>query len=367
MGALATTSASARTVSYTQPLAHTLDSLDNEITISAFLTGFLGTATDFLGANITATVLDVDNLNVDITVNSNMAITEIIIYFLVVDHDGLALASWTFVQTTLGKSSYGTQYTYFTPVGSSFFDDNYIAGLASFSLRNNYHFNLTISNITFSTTTPSKYDEVSFFSIYIRLCESPTTYYNKDDGLCYASCPGGTYPVTVDQICEVCDYTCNTCSSGTSCDTCVTNRVVDAGTGLCECIDYYYEHNKVCIACHYSCLTCQYSGQYFDCLSCDPNMLRSLSGGASPSTCDCDAGYEDVGVVLCEDICGDGDMYVDGCDDGGTVSGDGCSSNCQVENYYFCTPNISDSGTVPTNGPSACYYIGNVTISISRI
>jgi len=45
----------------------------------------------------------------------------------------------------------------------------------------------------------------------------------------------------------------------------------------------------------------------------------------------------------CTQICGDGKFFnitsnysIDGCDDGNTVSGDGCSSACLVEHGYQC-------------------------------
>lgn len=45
---------------------------------------------------------------------------------------------------------------------------------------------------------------------------------------------------------------------------------------------------------------------------------------------------------MCYSICGD-DIVAsnEGCDDGNTVSGDGCSSACKVELGYNCTGNPS--------------------------
>lgn len=38
----------------------------------------------------------------------------------------------------------------------------------------------------------------------------------------------------------------------------------------------------------------------------------------------------------CEDICGDGIIINKQCDDGNTISGDGCSNICVIEYGYAC-------------------------------
>ena len=39
---------------------------------------------------------------------------------------------------------------------------------------------------------------------------------------------------------------------------------------------------------------------------------------------------------LCSEKCGDAKRYVRECDDGNTVSGDGCSASCTIEPGYTC-------------------------------
>lgn len=56
--------------------------------------------------------------------------------------------------------------------------------------------------------------------------------------------------------------------------------------------------------------------------------MHRVLGAASNSTCSCTTGYIDYGRVLCDEICGDGKVYVDPCDDGNIIDGDGCSSAC---------------------------------------
>ena len=49
------------------------------------------------------------------------------------------------------------------------------------------------------------------------------------------------------------------------------------------------------------------------------------------------------------------------CDDGNTIDGDGCSSNCMVEVHYRCTK--GDEYT-----PSVCTYVRNLlTLTLKSI
>ena len=66
-----------------------------------------------------------------------------------------------------------------------------------------------------------------------------------------------------------------------------------------------------------------------------------VSGDGCSSTCQIEAGYECTGSVgsisTCQLSCGDGVLQTslgEICDDGNHVNGDGCSSTCQVEATY---------------------------------
>jgi hypothetical protein len=48
------------------------------------------------------------------------------------------------------------------------------------------------------------------------------------------------------------------------------------------------------------------------------------------------------------------------CDDGNTISGDGCSSTCKIERHYACI----NGG--PTS-PSQCIYTGTVSVELVGI
>ncbi len=47
----------------------------------------------------------------------------------------------------------------------------------------------------------------------------------------------------------------------------------------------------------------------------------------------CDRGVQ---PTVCREVCGDGRRVREECDDGNTVSGDGCSQECKVEEGYRC-------------------------------
>ena len=71
--------------------------------------------------------------------------------------------------------------------------------------------------------------------------------------------------------------------------------------------------------------------------TCDDN--NSQPGDGCNSDCQVEDGFICQGTPsLCKPICGDGLLIVnyEGCDDGGTEANDGCDANCQVESGYTC-------------------------------
>ena len=58
--------------------------------------------------------------------------------------------------------------------------------------------------------------------------------------------------------------------------------------------------------------------------------------------CKIEAGWGCAGTrpSVCTEVCGDGldfHSFINECDDGNVISGDGCSSACLVENGWICT------------------------------
>ena len=80
----------------------------------------------------------------------------------------------------------------------------------------------------------------------------------------------------------------------------------------------------------------------------------------SASNCtECNQYFTLVGDT-CEEVCGDGVLFVLECDDNNTDSGDGCSELCQVEQDYTCVGGSSVS-------PSGCSYSGPLDITIISV
>ena len=116
---------------------------------------------------------------------------------------------------------------------------------------------------------------------------------------------------------------------------------------------YIFIYIYIYIECHSKCGEC--SGPLeSDCLSCIWGLfpLAILRGGKTEIICvECEkvSGYLSMvdtksNKIICIEICGDGvNLGEHRCDDGNTVSGDGCSSECQIEQGYICTGGSSTS------------------------
>ena len=90
--------------------------------------------------------------------------------------------------------------------------------------------------------------------------------------------------------------------------------------------------------------------------TCSAGFARQ---GPATLTCDADGGWS-AAAPRCQSICGDG-LHVagEGCDDGNTRDGDGCSADCQREPGYFCAdPNapcrLCELDTLPADRTVDC-------------
>jgi cysteine-rich repeat protein len=73
---------------------------------------------------------------------------------------------------------------------------------------------------------------------------------------------------------------------------------------------------------------------------CDDGNL--VSGDGCSSSCEVEPGWTCSGGTpnspdTCYETCGDGRRVLEQCDDDNTVSGDGCSSTCTTEHGYTCS------------------------------
>ena len=106
---------------------------------------------------------------------------------------------------------------------------------------------------------------------------------------------------------------------------------------------YYDQSVSLCLACGTGCQACGAAG---NCTNCSAGVLTS----GVCLTCESIYGpyiSQFLDPVGCKELCGTGHNHLGTkqCDDGNVVSGDGCSSSCEIEAGYECTQgreNISE-------------------------
>ena len=179
-------------------------------------------------------------------------------------------------------------------------------------------------------------------------------YFLADSFACvsFFDCPDGTYPDIVLRQCVQCSQECNTCigPTNTNCKEC--NFAEGYGglktTGSCTKVTCpkgsfvnidLTMRNVICQLCHPSCATCNGFGPE-SCLKCAPklNQVQGPNGILCKTCQQINIGYTTDAQGNCQEICGDGkNLGQYQCDDGNIINGDGCSSECLIENGYKCT------------------------------
>jgi cysteine-rich repeat protein len=307
-------------------------------------------------------------------------------------------ANFTFNGTLINLfiNSIDTRYT--TAPGRMFF------GLREFNFTylNNKKFQLNVNSYSnllagyvFSDDTLVRI-RLSYYFFVKRTC-TPSTYFYKNPSNsaadnCFASCAAfGDRPVAsaATTLCMSCHYSCLTCSAlaASNCLTCssASHRAISGTT--CPCTSGYLDAGAaLCVECSSAmvgCLTCSSSTACTSCRSgftgttsctCSTNSVVSgfcntvygctsisdITGAPLCTACNealylqlsagfqcvCITGTTTLANLSCSINCGD--KYVlpqEGCDDGNTVSGDGCSSTCAVEKNWACTGSGSAGST----------------------
>ena len=168
------------------------------------------------------------------------------------------------------------------------------------------------------------------------------TGYYLYSGSCFTVCPIGMYPDTSKNTCEFCNIACYSCfgNSEKNCIECnKAQGYLMSGVNYCSipsCIEGMFYNLKLlsCVSCPLGCLSCTSSAF---CTICNPGYEMSKSHICT-NICDKDGFRQKANSIDCEEICGDGkNMHMLPCDDGNTNSGDGCDSNCQIEEFFECT------------------------------
>jgi cysteine-rich repeat protein len=149
-------------------------------------------------------------------------------------------------------------------------------------------------------------------------------------------CSSGSYADSVNKVCAACSgaiSNCATCSSSTQCTTCASGYKLNTTTYQCQV------------------QTCQVA----NCHAC--------SAGNTSICTTCETGYSlNNSDTQCITKCGDKqlDSATEVCDDGNIISGDGCSSTCQLESGFTCSSQIVNL----TMTFSQCYFSASITFSL---
>ena len=180
-------------------------------------------------------------------------------------------------------------------------------------------------------------------------------------------CPDGTYPDR-SWACKNCYSTCLTCMDGSSelCLSCNATKglgKLTTAAGKCfpiTCSSGEYSfidsaaNNITCKKCDSTCKTCAGPGNE-NCTACALGLnpvISNLTGKYVCMSCStlnpgyttgsdgkCKGIFNDDGFIsiIITEICGDGkNLGQVECDDGNKVNGDGCSSECRVEQGFKC-------------------------------
>ncbi len=177
---------------------------------------------------------------------------------------------------------------------------------------------------------------------------------------CGAVCPAGQYHGATAGVCSLCSGVspnfCLTCSSLTSCDSCVTGKFLHNNACLGTCPAKFYGENKLCKPCKTECATCTTLAL---CQSCEPNfwhdpVLNSCptscpSGqyqSATPWTCALCSGVSPNFCLTCSSL-----TSCDSCINGKFLHNNACLGTCPAKFYgenKLCKPCRAECATCTT-------------------
>eukprot|EP00826_Nyctotherus_ovalis_P037999 TRINITY_DN3520_c0_g1_i10.p1 TRINITY_DN3520_c0_g1~~TRINITY_DN3520_c0_g1_i10.p1 ORF type:complete len:539 (+),score=102.67 TRINITY_DN3520_c0_g1_i10:155-1771(+) len=167
---------------------------------------------------------------------------------------------------------------------------------------------------------------------------------------CVTRCSEDKYLDVSTGVCESCPGPCLSCfgPSVRECPQCAEGYERDAlgrcSAKLCPAGTYLNKEALECVECHESCSTCN---DNVSCIDCKKGLLKASAETESLcKTCEeINAGFYTAFNGKCKgkahdysvERCGDGiNLRQYECDDGNLDDGDGCSSECRVEEGYVC-------------------------------
>lgn len=179
------------------------------------------------------------------------------------------------------------------------------------------------------------------------VCTSCSKSYYKQGDACVSECGNGTYADAASRQCLNCAAPCLTCYGGSvkDCKECNYRQGYDRSAGkdechLIVCAEGMYAHTDegiACLPCDAACKTCK-GPSNANCTACSEGHTTMGVGEGDTVTCrTCPTGYRLQEHGKCREVCGDGlNLGEHECDDGNSLNGDGCSSECKVESGFKC-------------------------------
>ena len=103
------------------------------------------------------------------------------------------------------------------------------------------------------------------------------------------------------------------------------------------CLNNYYFFDKFCYSCPSIKESVNINGT---CTICSNGLIYN------GSSCVCQIGNKDINGVCIGQNCGDSkiNLAIESCDDGNTINGDGCSSQCIIQQRHYCVNQPSSCG-----------------------
>ena len=139
-------------------------------------------------------------------------------------------------------------------------------------------------------------------------CSACSTGYflQPNSTICLNSCPDGTWPNSINNMCMDCDIACSTCTNAahTQCSACSTGYFLQPNSTIClnSCPDGTWSNSasNTCIECDISCAECTGPGNT-QCSVCEPGYFLQPDSTICLSTCP-DYYYANTSLNTCESI-----------------------------------------------------------------
>lgn len=155
---------------------------------------------------------------------------------------------------------------------------------------------------------------------------------------CVATCPSGFYGNVSTLTCTGCVSPCATCTSASSCLSCVVGSNLFQNTCSSTCQDGTYVSNGVCSPCSAGCKTC--SGTAANCGTCNSGYFMVVSTSSCVTTCPSGL-YQDPMTQTCVGCqspcttCSGSQNNCTGCINGKYLLGNSCVDACPTAYYTF--------------------------------